>query len=302
MFIHIPKCGGSSIVEAFRDAQYSITMQMSGLPPQACLKVSPQHLTASAIKTFVNFEAFEDIFTIVRNPYERLMSEYRWQMRSHRNLDELPNFNSWVVKQLDSARTDQSYADNHIRPMVDFLSDLHLIRIFRYEAGLSAVLEYFMPEMLFEAPALGTLKRSAEIVPGLEVSISSLSQETLDDVNDFYSKDFDEFSYPIVLHPEELAKRDTLALNSANTQATNHASHGLEQAIASTDCISVLTEKLASLRAQLTSQNKDMAHRSAADLSDMAEKYELKCAENDQMVIRLRDLESQYNNAMAENA
>jgi hypothetical protein len=277
-------------------------MQMSGLPPQACLKASPQHLTASAIKPFVNFEAFEDTFTIVRNPYERLMSEYRWQMRYHGNMDELPSFNSWVIKQLDSARTDQSYADNHIRPMIDFVSDFHQIRVFRYEAGLSAVLEYFMPEMLYEPPPLGNLNRSADILPGLEVSISSLPQETLDYVNDFYSKDFSEFSYPIALHPGDAARRNTVLMGSTNAQEPSSVSHGVEQAIASADCICALTEKLAILRAQLKNQNSDIAHQSGDGLSALAEKYELKCAEYDQAVARLGDLESQFGNASTENA
>jgi len=86
IFVHIPKCGGTSIETA---------LKINGLDNKGGEKPSENilfgvennkalhHLTASEIKQKIGEEKFNNYFkfTFVRNPYDKMISEYFWKLR-----------------------------------------------------------------------------------------------------------------------------------------------------------------------------------------------------------------------------
>lgn len=81
IFVHIPKCGGTS-VESFFDMRNkeSLYDDLSSDINKNGVTYSLQHLTPNFIKELIP-DVYDDYikFTIIRNPYERVLSEYVWQ-------------------------------------------------------------------------------------------------------------------------------------------------------------------------------------------------------------------------------
>ena len=140
LYLHVPKCGGSSIVDTFKESSYKATLEMRGLPPQQCLYSSPQHQTCSALKELIRCEKLSDIFIVTRSPYDRLKSEFNWQFRDTPQ-EARPCYSAWVVESLHAAKQDMHYMDNHFRPAIDYLDPDLPTKIFRLEDGLEAVIE-----------------------------------------------------------------------------------------------------------------------------------------------------------------
>ncbi len=118
-FIHIPKTGGSSI-EVIFDLQHEENLFIPRLTHQIerCM-FAPQHFPHSVVNTFKPECKDYFSFTIVRNPYTRIISEYfyinkNFEGRSAKNFNE-GDFNDWLDKSLIKFDTD------HKLPQVSFL-------------------------------------------------------------------------------------------------------------------------------------------------------------------------------------
>lgn len=193
LFLHVPKCGGSSIVEMFSDNGYSPQLQIRGLPPQECLLASPQHQTCENLRAFIRLELLTDIFILVRNPYTRIKSEFNWIFRDTPT-DHRPDFSQWILDSLALASEDRSYSDNHFRPAIDFMDTSAPAKIFRLEDGIEFAIEFF----LHEHGAVRSI-RVAHEKSALQFNNNSLnlsfSKEAIDAINNFYEHDFAAFGY-----------------------------------------------------------------------------------------------------------
>ena len=85
LFIHIPKCGGTSVEQSFLKAGCHLKLHdridnasLDFLSNKLIYKCPSQHFHYEVLEKFVDFNIFSDIFALVRNPYSRLASEYRF--------------------------------------------------------------------------------------------------------------------------------------------------------------------------------------------------------------------------------
>lgn len=185
LFIHIPKTGGSSIENMLKQ---QVTMTFFSPTPPSGLKICPQHLQINDFKILFGCEKWSWIFSVVRDPYDRIESEYHWKTDAHfKKSGNRLNFSQWVINQLNAAKKNPFALDNHLRPQTDFISSN--VEIFKYEDGLheitSELEKYFdFPETL-KLPTDNTSNRD-------EVHWSN---EALNFVNDFYKNDFMQLNY-----------------------------------------------------------------------------------------------------------
>ncbi|HFU74845.1 MAG TPA: hypothetical protein ENK66_01225, partial [Arcobacter sp.] len=90
LFVHIPKTGGTSI-EKWLSKYFTMTFS-SPIPPTA-MKVCPQHLQIKDLQILLGDNTWDYAFSIVRNPYQRIESEYFYRMKSRKIQ---PDFSTWV--------------------------------------------------------------------------------------------------------------------------------------------------------------------------------------------------------------
>ncbi len=189
LFVHIPKSGGTS-VEAWIRTFAELRFHTIGKP--SALRCTPQHLTNHNFLEFFGYGYFDYVFAIVRNPFDRLVSEYR--MRAMEGQEgfwrAFPNFSPWLEASLAAQKSDPWHLDNHLRPQWEFLSDATVV--FRFEDGMDSILARVADELGVKPP---------ETVPH-EMQFSVTAPEVKWDkrdiimVLDHYARDFSEFGYP----------------------------------------------------------------------------------------------------------
>ena len=207
LFIHVPKAGGTSIVTAFRDngwnvADYDTSPVHDRRSPNWLRKSSPQHRPAELLSRLYHLDRFDGIFMFVREPFERLKSEFGWQLKRgkikpSRNLSR--TFDSWWQKKYQELLQDASIDDSHLRPQVDFHLSNALVG--RLETELT---KDFLNSFL-EARGLDSLENE---IPKSNVTQSRtlvLSSRSAQQFLQFYRRDYETFGYS--LPPDLKAKR-----------------------------------------------------------------------------------------------
>lgn len=187
LYLHIPKTGGTTINNwlggVVRRSFYA------GSPPQG-FKVTPQHLPLADFRVLFGDDHFEWKFAFVRDPYDRLESEYFYLTHNvHKRTTRRPHFSTWVVNNLDGFRRNPFLHDNHLRPQLDFLDDD--VTIFRYENGLDAAARVIAGRLGIEPPETlpVTNARPRETV--------SWTLQALENFNRVYAGDLEKLGYPV---------------------------------------------------------------------------------------------------------
>ena len=192
LFLHVPKCGGSSIDKLFKNNGYFAILEMRGIPPQDCL-VAPQHQTSANLKSMINIKKLKDSFIVVRNPYERIVSEYNWQFKDTEACKK-PDINDWIIKSLKKATTDPNDSDNHFRTCIDFIDIDVPCNIFKLEDGLEFVVEFFLREQGSIDEIQIPIEKGAKYFTH-NIYKPELSSVAMEAINEFYKDDFKAFDY-----------------------------------------------------------------------------------------------------------
>lgn len=120
-FVHIPKTGGQSIaalmgLDVYAPSQEHLTGTID--------RVQLTHLTAKEMLTRIPQEG-RRWFTVVRNPWERAVSEYAYRCDQGRfpYLEGSPSFREFVEFLATKPKLDDDRAGKHLIPQHDFLFD-----------------------------------------------------------------------------------------------------------------------------------------------------------------------------------
>lgn len=138
LFIHIPKTGGQS-VERWLSEHGKLRFHNAGTPLSA--RCTPQHFRWTDLRELFGADYFDYVFTIVRNPYERIESEYRmtWILGMQGFFRAAPGFAAWLDSTLESFGKTAFFRDNHFRPQSEFIGKA--VRVFRFEEGIGPILD-----------------------------------------------------------------------------------------------------------------------------------------------------------------
>jgi len=179
-FIHINKCGGTSVEKA--------------------LNIPKIHDTALERIDKIGRARWDELFTftIVRNPYERIASQYRYRVKTNQtNLGNRPlSLNEWIVETL--GKRNGEFYDHPLMfaPCVDWITDSggHILvdQILQLET-LAADWE----ELKRRSGVTLDLHHENRTLTTRETSIEELNDTALDIVSNHFAADFEAFGYPL---------------------------------------------------------------------------------------------------------
>ena len=198
LFVHIPKCGGSSFVKAMIKRGWRELFSIRGIHANLLkfMRCSPQHLHAEHLNQLVRPEAFDHIITLVRDPLARLRSEYCWQ-----TIQDMTNLSpeSWIRHVFSEYGKDPFVYDNHIRPQHEFLlGENKFLKL--EEDGVHQALK----SVSSDGKEMDCASSATEASSGIEkVKVTKKTAEILesftsakDQIADFYRKDYELLGYP----------------------------------------------------------------------------------------------------------
>jgi hypothetical protein len=194
LFVHIPKTGGTTIEAVFREAGFDEHFRTKARTPlNRVMRCTPQHFHARPLSSLFQLKKFRAIFTVVRNPYARMQSEFA--MRHPDPADNHPDkVYSWIQHVTERQKKHPFLGDNHIRPQVEFI--VPGCKVFKLEDGLEAVFDELNKQFGISLPYNGRMRvMSSEKVSGYSSQDVSLTPEALQLIDRFYARDFNLFGY-----------------------------------------------------------------------------------------------------------
>jgi hypothetical protein len=190
-FIHISRTGGQSVVTTALENEINWR------------KITDYH------KPFPLLSKEEkdpyDWFTIVRNPYTRIISDYTWchiNIFFDKNMGDKDYFNSFLVKWITNLNSPYKepmnylpfiYHDkgkDHFTESYKYIDFAYPIRVLRSEA-----LEEDFNALMSEYGHPFTLGSKVNDLPNKQVSISDMYPETIELIKKVYARDFELFGY-----------------------------------------------------------------------------------------------------------
>lgn len=187
LFLHIPKTGGTSI-EAHLQKFCRMFFYSNNRPLPAITRVSPQHYPISTLRSIFGNNFWQHGFTIVRNPFHRIASEYNYQKRYF--WPQIPPFDIWIDRVLGAAMDNPFYLDNHLRPQVNLIDNTLLI--FKYEDGLDRI--------ILKIEELIGIKSSIPLPSKLRSDYPPVifSKKSTELILNFYKNDFELLNYAMI--------------------------------------------------------------------------------------------------------
>jgi hypothetical protein len=191
LFVHIPRTGGTAI-EQWLQRFGDLKLFSYSLPNFS--RVTPQHLRMTDIHELFGNDYFDYQFTIVRNPFDRIASEFRLRCEIARRgaWQGEPLFSTWLERNLDEQRRAPFHLDNHLRPQWEFVSST--LDVLKYEDGLAQAAEHVWSRMGLRAaePPDHLVNRPPRADGVSDVSFDVADVER---VLAHYSGDFSRFGY-----------------------------------------------------------------------------------------------------------
>ena len=195
LYMHIPKNAGTTI-EGWLASMAPLHLSTDyNLGYSRSFRSTPQHFTADDIRRLFADNFFSYSFLFVRNPYDRIESEYRYLQkttqlrRSVKNLWTMPSFNQWIKDSFREIESNPWIWDNHLRPQWEYVYPS--IDIYKMEDGLLNGVKSVAHKMGVAAPTeLPHLNHT------LDINAATLwSDESRAIVRKYYARDFKEFGY-----------------------------------------------------------------------------------------------------------
>lgn len=137
-FVHVPKVGGTSMEDylqrRFGQLALNDTNKRAKVPGTG-LMAAVNHLSAIDLPELIPQQSILT-FAIVRNPLDRLLSEYNWQRQA--SLMSRFSFSTWLRIVTRALAHDARTYGNHIRPQVQMVPDE--VEVFRLEEGFDPII------------------------------------------------------------------------------------------------------------------------------------------------------------------
>jgi hypothetical protein len=183
-FIHIPKNAGTTIEDL--GEKHGLKWGRYGEKKASNVRCNHWHVPARYSKQNYN----EDTFCVVRDPYERILSEYKYVHRKdYKKWDNKEDLNKWIQKQL-SKKPNFSH-DCHLLPQTDYIFDengeqvcTHILNIKNLKNEFNSLMKYHHPSVVMNNEKQNTTDMFKNIHK------NDLSKKTKEMIHDYYKDDF----------------------------------------------------------------------------------------------------------------
>ena len=188
LFLHIPKTAGTSIEKAL-NIQTPECLYFKGR--YRTFPVCPQHLFFSEIVTDCPFVQTYTMFTIVRNPFDRFVSEFLF----YKNTDWANQYHGLTFEEFVHVATNllaekrRRVFDGHLEPQHYYLDYKLPIHIFKFE-NLVPLEEWLSEKTNKQIKLPQELKNKTR-----EHYTEYYNSNTLEKISKFYEKDLELFNY-----------------------------------------------------------------------------------------------------------
>ena len=192
LFIHIAKTGGTTI-ERYLESYAPINMHGRG---RKILRPYPdnifggalplQHFHGALLETMFDSGFFEYVFMVVREPLERLKSEFRHSRRIGR-IETRLSFDAWTRLELTLAAINPSRRSNHYRPQAQFAC--LGAEVFHFEEGMTSILSRVCSKLGLPEPTDVPHERQSDEIP---INVPPACRAR---VRRFYAEDYSTFGY-----------------------------------------------------------------------------------------------------------
>lgn len=194
----IPKTGGTALINYVRELGFKVYFHNENNPIIGLVKCPTQHFHYDMLDQCFNLEQFSYSFCVVRNPLDRLKSDYVWLFRNQRDKSRLPSFDEFADRAFREYAKNPFVFDNHIRPQHQFVGE-HIRRVFKYEDGLNTICAQVFQDSGLKVRGDIAIKNanSSEEYLGKDRSSGSIevASSTRDKVYRFYERDYEQFGY-----------------------------------------------------------------------------------------------------------
>jgi len=189
LFVHIPKCGGTT-VERYLEKFSQLYLFNSNA--EVAFRYTPQHFTYADAACLFPPGYFSYSFAICRNPYCKIASEYRFQAisRHHRYTEVIEPFPVWVGKLKKRFFKDPFFPDNHLRLQSEFVSDA--VKIFHLEDGMDNIMRKVCEDIGIDKPKY-VMERQND-TSGYNIDVEWTEEDKFT-IYQIYKQDFDTFGY-----------------------------------------------------------------------------------------------------------
>ncbi len=159
-----------------------------------------------------------NLFCVVRNPYDRVVSQYYYREGFFRTIDELNSvdyMNNRIQKHMIMAKKNYLYSNGHYIPQYDYVYDSmngneihqshntlkqkerivkHILRYEHLEEDFDSLMKYYnLPVRLHSDAEKSNRPRKRK--SSAKLSKLSINAENRKLIEDYYQKDFEEFGY-----------------------------------------------------------------------------------------------------------
>ena len=195
-FLHIPKCGGSSIEKFFIDNNFYVNLLDKKFENREIKwsKNSPQHLISRDLKTIIDLNMIDYSFTVIRHPIERFKSAFLFNKNVNKIMIKL-DINDFVNHYEKKFMGLYSY-DNHFIPANKFIEGFdrkleiyRLEELSKLESKLNRLFHYTL-----KLRKLEHLKKSSTLPYQETPNLSTRSKEI---IYELYKEDFKKFGYKL---------------------------------------------------------------------------------------------------------
>ncbi len=192
LFIHIPKTGGSSIEQALGMAKFEGpddqltavkkgSLIMTKSKTLSLVTKNTQHFTYRelCLETGHDYKDFR-IFTVVRNPLDRIVSEFKYLKKIHgvRAPQDFSSFLSYVKDNISNVNS----LDGHLTPMVEYIKGcedrVKILRLENIDEDWKSISDVLLPKVNVSEKQKVALSKEDEVL-----------------VRDLYKEDYSKFNY-----------------------------------------------------------------------------------------------------------